>query len=52
MTYECFKDKEFTGCWRVEGIDTATGEVAVTIFSGHQAEERARQYYFFITEKK
>lgn len=52
MTYECFEDKVTAGDWRVEGCDTKTGDVEITIFSGYRAAERARQYYFFITEKK
>ena len=52
MTYECFEDKVTGGDWRVEGLDKKTGDVSIVIFSGFEAEKRARQYFFFITETK
>ena len=52
MQYECFEDRENKGDWRVEGFDPATGEVSITLFVGHGAAERARQYFVFITEAK
>ena len=49
MIYECFADKEVPNSWRVEGMDEATGKISIAIFSGHEAADKERQYYFFIT---
>lgn len=49
MSYECFEDKVTAGAWRVEGYDSTTGEVVITIFVGPRSAERARQYFIFIT---
>lgn len=48
MEYEVFQDKVHPEDWRVEAIDTESeGECYVTIFSGLDAEERAREYATF-----
>jgi len=45
MNYEVVKDRTTMDTWRVEAIDTqGDGEVYVTIFSGPDAEQRAREY--------
>jgi hypothetical protein len=45
MEYEVVKDSTLMDAWRVEAIDVKQdGEVYVTIFSGPDAEERAREY--------
>jgi hypothetical protein len=49
MIYECFADKEVPNDWRVEGMDADTCKISIVIFSGHDAADKARQYYFFIT---
>lgn len=43
MRYDVFLDRKFPGDWRVEAIGN-DGEVYVTIFSGPDAEARAREY--------
>lgn len=43
MEYEVFEDKEVSGQWRVESFGPE-GECYVTIFSGPDAEFRARTY--------
>ena len=45
--YEAFQDKEDSEDWRVEYIDSAAGDVFVTIFSGPLAKERATEYAEF-----
>ena len=37
-------DKEFPNDWRVEMIEAETGDIFVAVFSGPDAEERAREY--------
>ena len=43
MRYEAFEDHDFPGQWRAEAFDD-DGECYVTIFSGPDAEQRARAY--------
>ena len=46
MNYEVFPDHNGTGDWRVEAIDhESEGECYVVIFSGPNAELRAREYH-------
>jgi hypothetical protein len=45
MDYEIAEDRKYKGTWRVEAINYASdGEVRVAVFSGPDAEERAREY--------
>jgi hypothetical protein len=44
MNYEVAPDKEFPNEWRVEAIDSKTGDIYVAIFSGPDSEQRAREY--------
>ena len=44
MRHEVFADKEFPNDWRVEAIDRDSGDIFVAVFSGPDAEERAREY--------
>jgi hypothetical protein len=39
-----FADKEFPNDWHVEMIDQDSGDIFVAVFSGPEAEERAREY--------
>ncbi|MGB0012764.1 MAG: hypothetical protein WBQ03_14235 [Candidatus Sulfotelmatobacter sp.] len=39
-----FADKEFPNDWHVETIDSKTGDIFAAVFSGPDAEERAREY--------
>jgi hypothetical protein len=39
-----FADKEFPSDWHVETIDKDSGDIFVALFSGPDAEERAREY--------
>ena len=41
-----FADKEFPNDWHVETIDSKTGDIFAAVFSGPDAEERAREYAF------
>jgi ferredoxin-thioredoxin reductase catalytic subunit len=43
LTYEVIQDQIYPTDWRAEAINEA-GECYVVIFSGPNAEERARQY--------
>lgn len=47
MIYEAFEDKQVRGDWRVEAVEEE-GEKEipnyVTLFSGHDAAPRAREY--------
>jgi hypothetical protein len=43
MEYEVIHDREIPDCCRVEAID-ADGQCRVAIFTGSDAEERAREY--------
>lgn len=42
------EDKKYKGTWRVEEINAKTGDCEVAIFSGPQAERRARQFYHLL----
>lgn len=45
MEYDVAPDRVYPGDWRVEAIDRdGDGEAYVTIFSGPQSEQRAREY--------
>jgi hypothetical protein len=45
MTYEVLQDPDNPAEWRAEAIDEAgDGQCYVVVFSGPQAEERAREY--------
>jgi hypothetical protein len=39
-----FADKEFPNDWRVEAIERKSGDIFVAVFSGPDAEQRAREY--------
>jgi hypothetical protein len=48
MTYEIVESRDTPDEWRVEAIDhEGDGEVYVAIFSGPDAEARAREYAAF-----
>lgn len=52
MKYEAVKDKKYIDVWRVEAINySGDGECYVAIFSGGNAEERAREYAHFKNRK-
>jgi hypothetical protein len=44
MNYEVLQDRQFPTDWRVEAIDTGSGEIYVAIFAGPNAKERAQQF--------
>jgi hypothetical protein len=44
ISREVFPDKEFPNDWHVETIDKDSGDIFVAVFSGPDAEERAREY--------
>lgn len=45
MEHEAFQSRDVPGEWRVEAIDFGSeGECYVAIFSGPDAEDRAREY--------
>lgn len=45
MSYECVQDSNDPESWRAEAIDHGSeGECYVVIFSGPNAEARAREY--------
>lgn len=46
MKYEVLQDNGFPAAneWRVEAIDRESGDCFVTIFSGPDSEERAKEY--------
>jgi len=52
MKFEAFPDKEFPNEWRVEAIDRKTGDIFVAVFSGPDAEYRAREYADWQESKK
>jgi hypothetical protein len=52
MHQEVFADKEFPNDWRVEAIDKDSGDIFVAVFSGPDAEERAREYADWQTAKR
>jgi hypothetical protein len=47
VEYEVLQDKLNPSDWRVEHIDTKSGDCFVTIFSGPLARERALEYARF-----
>lgn len=47
-----FADKEFPNDWHVEMIDSETGDIYQTVFSGPDAEGRAREYAEWEASKK
>ena len=44
MQIEVFADKEFPNDWHVETIDSESGDIYQAVFSGPDAEQRAREY--------
>jgi hypothetical protein len=42
--FEAFRDKVRPGDWRVEAINSNTGDVFVAVFSGPLAQARAAEY--------
>ena len=44
MRYEVQQDKDFANDWRVEAIDSESGDIYVAVFAGPDAESRAREY--------
>jgi hypothetical protein len=47
MTYEIMKSSLTPDEWRVEAIDTTTGDCYVALFSGPRAQQRAEEYAGF-----
>ena len=47
LHYEAIRDKFRPSEWRVEVINSRTGDVLVAIFSGSLARERANEYADF-----
>ena len=46
LVYEAVQDQN-PNDWRVEAIDTKTGDIFVAVFSGPLAQERATEYADF-----
>jgi len=44
MNYEVVRDEKFPNEWRCEAINAKTGDIYVAVFSGPDAEGRAREY--------
>lgn len=44
MEYVAIQDKQFLNDWRSEAIESKTGDCFVVVFSGPEAEQRARQF--------
>jgi hypothetical protein len=46
MIYAVMQDMEFPdlGEWRFEAIDQKSGDIYIAVFSGPNAEQRAREY--------
>jgi hypothetical protein len=44
MRWSIFADKDFPNDWHVEAIDKDSGDIFVALFSGPEAEKRAREY--------
>jgi hypothetical protein len=44
MKWTVAADREFPNDWRVEAIEEDSGDIFVAVFSGPDAEERAREY--------
>lgn len=44
MNWTVAADREFPNDWRVEAIEEGSGDIFVAVFSGPDAEERAREY--------
>ena len=44
MKTTVFAEKEFPNDWHVEMIEPDSGDIFVAVFSGPDAEERAREY--------
>jgi len=45
MEWEVLEDRQYPGHWRVEAINhEGDGEVYVAVFSGPEAEQRAKEY--------
>jgi hypothetical protein len=44
ISHSVFADKQFPNDWHVEIIDHDSGDIFAAVFSGPDAEERAREY--------
>lgn len=47
LHFEAFRDKDYPSDWRVEAINSNTGDDFVAIFRGPLARERALEYANF-----
>jgi hypothetical protein len=47
LNFEAIRDKITPDDWRVEALNSRTGDVFVAIFSGPLAKERAEEYARF-----
>ena len=47
VRFETVRDKIHPSDWRVEAMNTRTGDVFVAIFCGPSAKERAEEYATF-----
>lgn len=48
LHFEPFRDKVRPSDWRVEAVDSMTGDVFVAVFSGPLAQARAAEYAGFM----
>lgn len=44
ISYDVYPDKEFPSDWHVEIIENDSGDIFHAVFSGPDAEARAREY--------
>lgn len=44
ITQSVFPDKQYPNDWHVEEIDTKSGDISAAVFSGPDAEIKAREY--------
>ncbi len=47
LEYKVMADKEFEGAWRVEALDTKSGDIFIAIFAGPDSERLANEYSAF-----
>lgn len=47
LVHEVVQDRNSPNDWRVEAIDTKSGDIYVAVFSGPLAEARATEYASF-----
>ena len=47
LRYETFQDQKTPEYWRVEAVDSRSGDVFVAVFSGPLARDRATEYAAF-----